>query len=69
MEPRFHPDVLVRHLGGQWIPRQKLEEAQVLVSHRVWLPFLRAQRSMTSRQALLDYSLTQLYRAAERHRG
>ncbi|WNG36092.1 hypothetical protein F0U61_22285 [Archangium violaceum] len=52
---------------GQWIPRQKLEEAQVLVGNRVWLPFLRAQSYMTSRQALLDYSLTQLYRAAERH--
>ncbi|WNG17316.1 hypothetical protein [Cystobacter fuscus] len=62
-------EVLVRHLGGRWIPRQKLEEAQVLVGHRVWLPFLRAQRFMSSRQALLDYSLTQLFRAAERHLG
>ncbi|ATB39791.1 hypothetical protein CYFUS_005239 [Cystobacter fuscus] len=62
-------EVLVRHLGGQWIPRQKLQEAQVLVGDRVWLPFLRAQRSMTSRQALLDYSLTLLFRSAERHRG
>ncbi|PTL75033.1 hypothetical protein DAT35_57035 [Vitiosangium sp. GDMCC 1.1324] len=24
-------EVLVRHLGGQWIPRKKLEEAQVIV--------------------------------------
>ena len=62
-------EVLVRNLGGRWIPRQKLEEAQVLVGNRVWLPFLRAQHYMTSRQALLDYSLTQLYRAAERHRA
>ncbi|OJH35809.1 hypothetical protein [Cystobacter ferrugineus] len=62
-------EVLVRHLGGRWIPRQKLEEAQVLVGDRVWLPFLRAQRYMLSRQALLDYSLTQLYRAAGRHLG
>ncbi|ATB39793.1 hypothetical protein CYFUS_005241 [Cystobacter fuscus] len=62
-------EVLVRHLGGQWIPRQKLQEAQVLVGDRVWLPFLRARRSMTSRQALLDYSLTLLFRSAERHRG
>ncbi|MFY0576783.1 hypothetical protein ACN28S_22795 [Cystobacter fuscus] len=62
-------EVLVRHLGGRWIPRQKLEEAQVLVGRRIWLPFLRARRSMASRQALLDHSLTQLYRAAERHRG
>ncbi len=60
--------VLVRHLGGEWIPRRKLEEAQVRVGNRVWLPFLRAHRYMRSRQALLDYSLTQLYREAERHR-
>jgi hypothetical protein len=62
-------EVLVRNLGGRWIPRQKLEEAQVLVGNRVWLPFARARHYMRSRQALLDYSLTQLFRAAERHRG
>ncbi|EAU62957.1 hypothetical protein STIAU_4488 [Stigmatella aurantiaca DW4/3-1] len=62
-------EVLVRRLGGQWIPRQKLEEAQVRVGHRVWLPFVRAHRYMRSRQALLDYSLTQFYREAERRRG
>ncbi|HEX8537226.1 MAG TPA: hypothetical protein VF664_07155, partial [Cystobacter sp.] len=61
--------VLVRHLGGRWIPRQKLEEAQVLVGSRVWFPFVRARRYMGSRQALLDYSLTRLYRVAERHRS
>ncbi|HLL00543.1 MAG TPA: hypothetical protein VK539_08165 [Myxococcaceae bacterium] len=61
--------VLVRHLGGQWIPRRKLEEAQVRVGQRVWLPFLRAHRYMRSNQSLLDYSLSQLYRVAERHRG
>ncbi len=61
--------VLVRRLGGQWIPRKKLEEAQVRVGQRVWLPFVRAHRYMRSRQSLLDSSLTQLYRVAERHRG
>ncbi|OJT25937.1 hypothetical protein BO221_08870 [Archangium sp. Cb G35] len=61
--------VLVRHLGGQWIPRQKLEESQVRVGSRVWLPFVRAWRYMRSRQSLLDSSLTQLYRVAERHRS
>jgi hypothetical protein len=61
--------VLVRHLGGQWIPRQKLEETQVLVGTRVWFPFVRAWRYMRSCQSLLDSSLTQLYRVAERHRG
>jgi len=62
-------EVLVRHLGGQWIPRRKLEEAQVLVGKRVWLPFVRAHHYMRSRQALLDYSLTRLYRVAERYRN
>jgi hypothetical protein len=62
-------EVLVRNLGGRWIPRQKLEEAQVLVGNRVWLPFVRARNYMRSRQSLLDYSLTWLYRVAERHRG
>ncbi|HYO53032.1 hypothetical protein [Archangium sp.] len=62
-------EVLVRHLGGQWIPRQKLEEAQVLVGKRVWLPFVRAWRYMRSRQSILDSSLTQLYHVAERHRS
>ena len=61
-------EVLVRHLGGQWIARKKLEEAQVRVGSRVWLPFLRAQRYMRTRQSALDFSLTQLYREAERHR-
>jgi hypothetical protein len=62
-------EVLVRRLGGQWIPRRKLEEAQVLVGRRVWLPFLRAHHYMRSCQSLLDCSLTQLYRVAERHRS
>jgi hypothetical protein len=61
--------VLVRHLSGQWLPRKKLAEAQVRVGQRVWLPFVRAHRYMRSRQALLDYSLTQLFREAQRHRG
>jgi len=61
--------VLVHNLGGRWLPRQKLMEAQVLVGNRVWLPFRRAHHYLRSRQSLLDYSLTQLYREAERHRG
>jgi hypothetical protein len=59
----------VRHLGGQWLPRKKLAEAQVRVSHRVWLPFVRAHRYLRSTQSLLDDSLTRLFREAQRHRG
>jgi len=60
-------EVLVRNLGGRWIPRKKLMEAQVLVGDRVWLPMARAWHYLRSRQSLLDYSLTRLYREAERH--
>ncbi|MFL5354243.1 hypothetical protein [Archangium sp.] len=60
--------VLVHDLGGRWIPRQERTEAGVLVGSRLWLPFARAQHSMSSSESLLDYSLTQLYREAERHR-
>ncbi|QAT88243.1 hypothetical protein EJ065_6718 [Corallococcus coralloides] len=62
-------DVLVRRLGGTWVPRRKTEESQVRVGKRVWLPFLRARRYMQSRQALLDYSLTQFFREVERFRS
>ncbi|QAT85717.1 hypothetical protein EJ065_4159 [Corallococcus coralloides] len=61
--------ILVRRLGGTWVPRQKLEESQVRVGQRVWLPFLRARRYMRSRQSLLDHSLTQYFREAERYRS
>ncbi len=61
--------VLVHHLGGRWIPRKKLMEAQVLVGDRVWLPMVRAHHYLRSCQSLLDYSLTQYYREAERHRA
>ncbi|MCP3168846.1 hypothetical protein [Myxococcus qinghaiensis] len=64
----FMGDVLVRRLGGTWVPRQKMEESQVRVGKRVWLPFLRARRYMQSRQSLLDYSLTQFFKEAERYR-
>jgi hypothetical protein len=59
--------MLVRHLGGRWVPRKKLMESGVLVGNRVWLPFTRAHHYLRSRQSLLDYSLTQFYREAERH--
>ncbi|MBZ4334482.1 MULTISPECIES: hypothetical protein [unclassified Corallococcus] len=59
---------LVRRLGGTWVLRQRLEQSQVRVGQRVWLPFLRARRYMQSCQSLLDCSLTQFFREAERHR-
>ncbi|NBD13597.1 hypothetical protein GTY96_32040 [Corallococcus sp. c25j21] len=59
-------DVLVQRLGGTWVLRAKMEEFQVRIGKRVWLPFLRARRYMQSRQSLLDYSLTQFFLEAER---
>jgi hypothetical protein len=56
--------LIVRHLGGRWVPRENLDESQVIVGDRVWLPFLRARHYMQSKQAVLDYSLTQFYRTA-----
>ncbi|RUO91229.1 hypothetical protein D7Y11_21030 [Corallococcus sp. AB018] len=64
----FLGSMLVRRLGGTWVPRLKLEESQVRVGKRVWLPFLRARRYMQSRQSLLEYSLTQFFHEAERYR-
>ncbi|WP_141620723.1 hypothetical protein [Myxococcus sp. AB036A] len=61
-------DVLVRRLGGTWVLRAKMEESQVRVGKRVWLPFLRARRYMQSRESLLEYSLTQFFKEAERYR-
>ncbi|RYD85559.1 MAG: hypothetical protein EOP84_02130 [Verrucomicrobiaceae bacterium] len=64
----FLGNVLVRRLGGTWVLRQKMEESQVRVGKRVWLPFLRARRYMQSRESLLEYSLTQFFKEAERYR-
>jgi hypothetical protein len=54
-------------LDGKWIPRRNLEESQVIVGERAWLPFLRVKRFVQSKQAALDYSLWRFYREAERH--
>ncbi|SDF08199.1 hypothetical protein SAMN04488504_11993 [Myxococcus virescens] len=43
-----------------------MDESLVRVGKRVWLPFLRARQYMQSRQSLLDSSLTQFFKEAER---
>ena len=65
----FLGEVLARSLGGVWVPRKDIYEAQVLVGDRAYLPFLRARRCFESQQAIIDRSLTKLYRVAERHLG
>ncbi|RKG69034.1 hypothetical protein D7V80_10345 [Corallococcus sp. CA054B] len=62
-------DVLVRRLGGMRMLRAKMEDSQVRLGKRVWLPFLRARRYMQSRESLLDYSLTQFFKEAERQQS
>ncbi|WNG22200.1 hypothetical protein F0U63_26500 [Cystobacter fuscus] len=57
---------LVSGLGGQWVPRRKLEEAAVLVGDRAWLPFLRARHALEHGEAPLDYSCSQFFRQAQR---
>jgi hypothetical protein len=60
---------MVRHLGGRWVPRRKLEETQVVVGGRAWLPFLRARHLVSGEEAWMEYSLTQLYQVAARLAG
>ena len=58
--------LLVIELGGEWFPRAKLEENQVVVGDTAYLPFLRVQHYLVSKQAVLQHSLT-AYFAHARH--
>ncbi|HEU0012958.1 MAG TPA: hypothetical protein VFQ45_04705 [Longimicrobium sp.] len=60
---------LERWLNGRWVPRRNLDESQVIVGDRAWLPFLRVRRFVASRDAALERSLARFYREAERHTG
>jgi hypothetical protein len=62
----FIGEMLVRHLGGYWVPRRNLDEASVVIGDWAWLPFLRARHYLENRDGALDYSLTQFYRVASR---
>lgn len=61
--------MVARNLGGRWVPRRNIDEAQVVVGDRPWLPFLRARRHMQSKQSALDYSLTKFYGEAASEGG
>jgi hypothetical protein len=64
-------ELLVKHLGGRWVPRRSLLEAAVVVGPRAWLPFLRAHHLLeapgTAERACLDFTLSQLFHQAVRH--
>jgi len=62
-------ELLLRHLGGRWVPRQNIVESQVVIGDRAWLPFLRARHYLASTQSLLDHSLIKYFRVAERHQA
>ena len=64
-------ELLVKHLGGRWVPRNALLESAVVVGTRAWLPFLRAHHllqapSSNPRLPALDFTLTQLFHQAAR---
>jgi hypothetical protein len=59
-------DMLVRHLGGRWVPRRNQDEMQVVIGDTAFLPMLRAKHYLESRQAVLDHSLTQYFFEAKR---
>ncbi|MBN1209082.1 MAG: hypothetical protein JXB05_29760 [Myxococcaceae bacterium] len=60
---------LVYFLGGNWVPRKKVEEAAVIVGDRAWLPFLRARHALQGPEAPLDYSCSQFFRVAQQLAG
>jgi len=62
-------EMMVNHLGGRWVPRRNLDESQVVVGERAWLPFLRARHYLRTKESALDHSLTQFYRVAAREGG
>ena len=62
-------EILVHHMDGRWVPRQNIEESQVVLGDRIWLPFLRARHYLKSKEAILDFSLTQFHSVAERQQS
>jgi hypothetical protein len=64
-------ELLVKHLGGHWVPRRSLLETAVVVGPRAWLPFLRAHHMLqvpsNSLGKSLDFTLSQFFHQAARH--
>ena len=49
-------DMIIRNLGGRWVPRSRIDESQLILGDRAWLPFLRARHYLQFTQSALDYS-------------
>jgi hypothetical protein len=61
--------MLVRELGGSWVPRSVIHQSAVVVGSRAFLPFLRLQHYTRDTQSALDCSLSQFFLEARRHHG
>jgi hypothetical protein len=63
-------ELLVKHLGGRWVPRRSLLETAVVVGPRAWLPFLRSHHLLQLPSnvlgASLHFTLSQLFHQAVR---
>lgn len=64
-------ELIIKHLGGRWVPRSSLLESAVVVGARAWLPFLRAHHLLqapgTAQRECLDFTLSQLFHQAVHH--
>jgi hypothetical protein len=45
--------MMVTELGGRWQPRRNLEQTQVILGDRAWLPFLRVNHFVQSRSSAM----------------
>jgi hypothetical protein len=59
-------ELLVRELDGEWAPRGKMDEIEVVVGNTAFLPLLRARHYLASKDAVLEYSLTKYFADAKR---
>jgi hypothetical protein len=59
-------ELLVRELDGEWAPRGKMDEIEVVVGKTAFLPLLRAKHYLESKDAVLEYSLTKYFADAKK---
>ncbi len=57
-------EMLVEHLNGYWLFRERVGDSAVVVGAYAWLPFLRARRFLAGRDGPSANRLTSFYRAA-----
>jgi hypothetical protein len=66
-------ELVIKHLGGHWVPRRALLETAVAVGTRAWLPFLRAHHMLQVPSNFhgqsMDFTLCQFFHQAARLAG